>query len=290
MTYTRYLLERIARLMGIRRTAQRLGDAASEMHLLREAEAHLGSLIWEKTENIDALSLEYWNLRKLNREYTALQERLVVQEAKLHKAQEERERLLNNPDNSTEALEAERAKLIGDQESLVKQRNVLIRDAKETRRSYAGLKLKYEVLVAETNHAPEVLHQLHQQLMELKQHYGELKASREAIVHKIAEGDAEIDGITAKIRERINHREQLAATAFQFISDCNKDVWNLRAEISAIDTRMVQHHAEIGQYVSRHAAHDAACATACAEQQGLVDVMRALRRSIALNHRLSAIA
>jgi hypothetical protein len=68
MTSSRYLVARVAQAFGYVRRAQRMADAASEMHLLREAEAQLGAAIWEKVENIEALSVEYWNLRKLVKE------------------------------------------------------------------------------------------------------------------------------------------------------------------------------------------------------------------------------
>jgi hypothetical protein len=64
----------------------------------------------------------------------------------------------------------------------------------------------------------------------------------------------------------------------------------LRAESGVLDTQMRQLYAEIGRYVSRHAKHNTACAEAASSHQGLVDVMRALRRSIALNHRLAGTA
>ena len=68
MTSSRYLVARVAQAFGYFRRAQRMADAASEMHLLREAEAQLGATIWEKVENIEELSVEYWNLRKLIKE------------------------------------------------------------------------------------------------------------------------------------------------------------------------------------------------------------------------------
>jgi hypothetical protein len=39
-------------------------EAAEEMHLLKEAESHLGKALWENVEGIEALSIEYWNLRR----------------------------------------------------------------------------------------------------------------------------------------------------------------------------------------------------------------------------------
>jgi hypothetical protein len=71
------------------------------------------------------------------------------------------------------------------------------------------------------------------------------------------------------------------------IGEGNKEVSVLRAEESLLDTQMRQLYAEIGRYVSRHVLVDPKCAAAAKKHRGLVDVMRALRRSIALNHRLA---
>jgi hypothetical protein len=53
---------------------------------------------------------------------------------------------------------------------------------------------------------------------------------------------------------------------------------------------MRQLYAEIGRFVSRNAWQHPGCQAATANHRGLVDVMRALRRSIALNHRLAGTA
>jgi hypothetical protein len=73
-----------------------MADAASEMHLLREAEAYLGAAIWEKVENIEALSVEYWNLRKLIKERDDVRNKLLSCQQRLDRAHEERAALLNS--------------------------------------------------------------------------------------------------------------------------------------------------------------------------------------------------
>ena len=95
MTSTRYFFARIAQAFGIFRRNQRMGDAASEMHLLREAEAYLGMEIWEKVDSIERLSIEYWNLRKLIRDRDALLAELDVYEKRLDATHQERSELLN---------------------------------------------------------------------------------------------------------------------------------------------------------------------------------------------------
>ena len=71
------------------------------------------------------------------------------------------------------------------------------------------------------------------------------------------------------------------------IGEINKDLSTYRAEDGLLETRMRQLHGEIGRFVSRHAHNDPRCASAVRTHRALADVMRALRRSIALNHKLA---
>ena len=293
MTTTRYLIARFAQAFGFFRKGQRMSDAASEMHLLREAEAYLGSAIWEKVENIEALSVEYWNLRKLIKERDEVLRRLGECQEMLDRAHEERATLLNaTPETNQELLE-ERAALLGELEQLAGKRDRIVADAREVRRAYVGLKMKLEVLTNEsqsgTNRAEE-LAKVRSRLVELKERFNALKRERIEIGELIEQGDAKLDLVDEKLREQRQQRRVQASEAFQIIGEGNKEISILRAESGVLDTRMRQLYAEIGRYVSRHANHDPACAAAASSHQGLVDVMRALRRSIALNHKLAGTA
>ena len=99
-----------------------------------------------------------------------------------------------------------------------------------------------------------------------------------------------MDLVDEQINEKKKHRRVHASEAFQVIGDGNKEISILRAESALLDTQMRQLYAEIGRFVSRHTHQHAACNAAVAAHRGLVDVMRALRRSIALNHRLAGTA
>lgn len=293
MTTTRYLIARFAQAFGFFRKGQRMSDAASEMHLLREAEAFLGSAIWEKVENIEALSVEYWNLRKLIKERDDVRRRLGECQEMLDRAHEERANLLNATPETNQELIEERSGLLGELEQLAIRRDRIVADAREVRRTYVGLKMKLEVL---TNEAPsgdsrsEELAQVRARLLELKDRFNVLKQQRVEVGELIEQGDAKLDLVDEKLREQRQQRRVQASEAFQVIGEGNKEISILRAESGVLDTQMRQLYAEIGRYVSRHANHDPACAAAAASHQGLVDVMRALRRSIALNHKLAGTA
>lgn len=290
MTTTRYFVARIAQAFGYVRRAQRMGDAASEMHLLREAEAHLGKAVWEKVENIEQLSVEYWNLRKLVRDLDEVRERLAAAQRKLDLAHEERANVLNNMPEANQDLLDRRVSLLTELEALALKRDGVVAAAREVRRAYVGLKMKLEVLTTEAGDRPpdeaEVA-AVKQRLQELKTRFAQLKQERIEVGHKIEEGDSKVDEVDELLKQEKNQRRLLASEAFEAIGEGNKEISVLRAESGLLETRMRQLYAEIGRYVSRHSHRDSACAAAAASHRGLVDVMRALRRSVALNHRLA---
>ena len=290
MTTSRYFVARFAQAFGFFRRNVRMSDAASEMHLLREAESILGISLWEKVENIEALSVEYWNLRKLIKERDDVRDRLANCQERLNKAHEERVALLNSTPEINQELLKERTTLLNELEQLSQERDQIVAKAREVRRNYVGLSMKYEVLSNESDGSPakrEEIDQVKSRLLELKSGFVELKKERLRIGELIEQGDSKVDIIDDKLKETRQHRRAQASETFQMIGEGNKELFLLRAESGLKDTRMRQLYAEIGRYVSRNTTKDPACAVVATAQQGLVDVMRALRRSIALNHRLA---
>ena len=290
MTPTRYYFSRIARAFGIHRRNQRMGDAASETHLLREAEAYLGALVWEKTEHIEPLATSYWNLRKLSHERDAVSTKLASCQERLNKAHEERAGLLNTVSEPEQKLNSEKAEIVTRLNSLAARRDEVVAAAKEIRRSYEGLKVKSEVLANETGKAKpgdQDIDKINASLNQLKVRFTALKTERTEISAEIEKGDARINDLAEQIRELKKTQHEFASKAFQVIGDANKDISALRAEYGILDTRMTQLHAEIGRHISRNASDDPACAEAAKGHMGLVEVMRALRKSITLNYKLA---
>lgn len=293
MTSSRYYVARFAQAFGYFRKNQRMADAASEMHLLREAEAQLGAAIWEKVEGIDELSVEYWNLRKFIKERDLVRQKLADCQAKLDQAHEERAAVLNSTPEVHQELFDQRIALLSNLEKLAQRRDDVVAEAREVRRAYDGMKMKLEVLTKESAGSEsnrEMIDKVKTRLAELKTRFADLKHQRIEIGTEIEAGDAEVDLVDAQLNEKKKDRRVSASEAFQVIGEGNKEMSVLRAESAVLDTQMRQLYAEIGRFVSRHSGSHPACAKAAESHQGLVDVMRALRRSIALNHRLAGTA
>lgn len=293
MTSSRYYVARLAQAFGYFRKSQRMADAASEMHLLREAEAQLGMAIWENVENIEELSVEYWNLRKFMKEREIISEKIIQCQVRLDTAHQERATLLTSAPEIHQELIDERVALLTLGERLAWERDELVAKARGIRRSHEGMMMKLAVLAEESTGAEsekEEIKQVKSQIEQFKVTFAELKQERVRVGELLAENDVKIDLVDAKLEEKKMDRRVHASEAFMVIGDGNKTISLLRAESALLETQMRQLYAEIGRHVSRNVNRHPACAAAASSHQGLVDVMRALRRSIALNHRLAGTA
>lgn len=286
MTSSKYLVCRLAASFGYVRKNTRMGQAANEMHLLREAEAHLGEAIWKNVEDIEDLSMEYWNLRKLIAERTRISDSIARLQQQLHKAHAERSGILKNSSGQFEDLLEQRKKYLSELDILSKKRDVLIARARDVRRNYDGLKTKQEVLGKEGGRQADI-ESAEERLLELKQIFAELKKQRDDIAAKITGVAEKIDSVEAEIEDRKKEGRGSASKVFQEIGDTNQEMSTLRAEFEVIETKMRQLYSEIGRYVSHHASKSPACRSACREQRGLVEVMAALRKSVRYNHKLA---
>ena len=286
MTTTKYLVCLAAQTFGYRRKIIRMTQAADETHLLKEAETHLGKAMWEKVDGIEALSIEYWNLRKLTKERDRIAAELETHQRKLAETHQERAGLLGVSNEPFQDLLVERQALLDSLDDLAKQRDLIVNNARDIRRIYDGTKTKEEVLTREGVSKEEAFSNITNRLDQLKSEFSKLKEEREKVTEKIAEGDAKIDLINLEILKRKKEQRTEASEAYQEIGEANKEISTLRAELGVLDTQMRQLHREIGKFISRNTS-DRECRKASKEMRWLVDVIGALRKSILLNHKLS---
>jgi chromosome segregation ATPase len=286
MTSTKYLVCLVAQAFGYRQKNIRIADAAEEMHLLKEAESHLGKTLWENVEGIEALSLEYWNLRKLIKERKRVTGELEILQQQLTETHQERASFLKMSNEPYQELLDERQTILNSLEELAKQRNLIVAKARTIRRAHDGTKTKEEVLTKEGISDEKDFTAITQKIAELKVQFAELKAERQKVAAKITEGDVKIDTIDTEIQKRKKERRAQASEVFQLIGDANQSISSLHAELGVIDTQMSQLYTEIGKFISRNSSN-AECRKASKELQWLIDVMSALRKSILFNLKLS---
>jgi len=289
MTTTRYFIAKLALAFGISRKQRRMAEAASESHLLREAEQILGQRVWKNVEGIEELGIEYWNLRRLAGEREKLLAEYSESESVLAEAHDQRAELLGSNTGGQEEFEERRRTLHSELELLARQRDGIVARAREIRRVYDGLKAKLDVLREEQVSEAAVVDTTRSRMEQLRADFDDLKQQRDQIARQIDEGTHEIEGVEKALEEaRKTHREE-AAEAFQVIGEANRRMSTIKARMGLIDTEMQQLYGEIGRHVSRNVSLSAQCRDAVREHRPMVGVMEALRKSITLNHRLAGL-
>lgn len=287
MTRSRYMIARIAQAFGLQRRQRRLSEAATESHLLREAEQVLGESIWQQVESIEQLGIEYWNLRRLTTKRDKLTEELVAAEATLQEAHDQRAAVLGAKSAVQEELVERQTALAEELDQLARKRDTVVERARHLRRLYDGLKTKLEVLESEQKSDEVTLEKSKTRMDELRAQFADLKNERDEIASRIETLNEQLDDIGSKLEtERQQHRSE-AGEAFQTIGDANRIISGHKAELGIIETEMQQLYGSIGRHVSLHLRHDANCREATRDFRSMVDVMLALRKSITYNHRLS---
>lgn len=286
MTPSKYFFLTIASRFGYVRKNVRLGQAASETHLLKEAETFLGEAIWRKTENIEALSMEYWNLRKLAKDHERVSREIEEIQEKFDETHQQRAEGWKTAKDSLQDLADERKQVLSQLDTLTRERDRIVSKAHDIRRNYHGLKIKQDVLRKEGDKLGEI-EKTSSRLTEIRGDFDKLKQHREKIAEDIAAANARIQELEAKAGEQKQHGKSQASENSQYIGDANQQISARRAQLNSLNSQMRQLYADIGRHVSLNAPNDPECKLAGKEHRGLIDVMAALRKSIQYNWKLA---
>lgn len=285
MTNSSFLIARLAQSFGIDPRQRRMSDAASESHLLHDAEQVLGSKIWQQVEDIEELGIEYWNLRRLIADRERLHNEITELDEQLTHAHTRRAGLLDADSEERRTLDQRRNELLEELDGLAQHRDEVILRAKELRRLYDGVKTKFQVLEGEGD--PDAIARTSERMNTLRQQFEELRAERDDTVARIETDSSELETIEQQLGFERDRTRAAASGAFQKIGEANRRLSRLKAEVGVVESKMQQLFIDIGRHVSLAAETDPACRAATRNQRALVSVMHALRKSIRLNHTLS---
>lgn len=286
MTRPRYLLARLAKAFGISFKSRHAGNAATELHLLRDAEEILGRLCWSDLEDVEDLSVEYWNLRRLTKNHRELSDKIDQVNNSLQQSHDERSGLMEQVTESTKDLVASREELVEQSSQLNVDRDVIVREARLVKRKHEGLKAKLEVLGVEGAVDGPLLTKTNEELSALKKHFGTLRVRRDALTTRIEESDAGIARLDGDIEGRRKGLREEALGSFQSIGQANRDISSSRANIGAIQKEMAGLFFEIGHYLSIN-ANQGEMRPITRKHRSLINQMAALRTSITRNNILA---
>jgi chromosome segregation ATPase len=231
MTPTKFFIARVAQAFGINRKNKRMSDAASEMHLLRDAETVLGAAVWEHVERIEELSVEYWNLRRLVKERDEVRAKVASCNEKLELAHNDRAELLNSQAEPHHELMAQRQAIMAKLETVARDRDAVVARAREVRRAYEGMKMKLEVIGKESSEDHPELATVREKLEDLKLKFNELKLLRAKVAWathgpRLAASTTYWEGVQSEYDADL-------------LGDCAQEVRRLSVVVQAFPERMV---------------------------------------------------
>ena len=286
MTSTSYYFALIAKSFGLERRNKRVLEASSEMSLLREAEYHLGLVLWEKIEPIEELSVEYWNLRKQMKGFTEMRKKMDELNEQLTELQLQRAEILNSENPEQLEVEMQRSQLMLYMEKLTNERDMVLRRAKELRRVHEGLLTKIEVIKRD-KYPEEKIIEVEQSIDDLKKEFRALKLRRQELAEALDQGDRDIDENEKKLAAFKQVKRDEAALIFQELGLINRELSQLRSEVGSVESEIRQLQSEVGRYISRYTKRNPVCDKVAKPERAMVEVMRMLRISISMNRKLA---
>lgn len=288
MTRSRYYVALALQSFGIYRKQRRMMDAASEMHLQQDGEEILGALCWENVENIEDLSLEYWQLRKLDRRCDEVREKIKDAEKLLDRSHSERTALSDLSLSEQLKLLDELAKLERAKEKLMDERNEIIVEANTVKRRYEGLKMKIAVLREEEKTESDGYTESQTKLDELRKKFDKLKERRHEVAESLEAHERNLKTHKKRISNSKEGSQGVLMETYSLIGRANRDLTKLRAELASENEESSKHHRVIGRYLCVNYSSNSECRQAAKAQRQLVAQLLLVRESVNLNQKLAA--
>ncbi|MEN8694036.1 MAG: hypothetical protein ACN4GG_12410 [Akkermansiaceae bacterium] len=286
MTRFRYTLASIIQTFGLYRKLKRMTDAAYELHLMQEGEEFLGALCWPKVEEIEELSMEYWNIRKIERKRAELEEKIKESNLILHEAHTKRAAVADRSKDIGQELFNQRELLFELLEKMNSERYYIMSTAEHVKRRFKALKTKASVLKDEGDTASIAYHKNRDQLSELKQQFSDLKSDLKKADDKIDIEQNKLTKLQASIDDKLKGNKDEASENFGQISAANRNITAYKAEMGLQLNEHARLCRDVGRYLNLNARLPE-CQEACAEHLGLLEQIRLLHRSIQWNKALA---
>lgn len=286
MTRFRYTFATIMQSFGLHRKLKRMTDAAYELHLMQEGEEFLGALCWPKVEEIEDISMEYWNIRKIEHQRAELTKKIQESNRTLHIANTKRAAVADRSKNIGQELFNNRERLFEVLEALNNRRDSTMSQAQQVKRRFEALKTKAKVLKDEGDISSDSYLKNRKQLELLREEFRNFKTELNKIDDKIDVEQDNLSNLQTEIDNKLKGNKDEAADTFGLISSANRDITAFKAQLGLL----VEEHAhlcrEVGRYLNLN-AHLSECKDACGDHIGLLEQIRLLRESIQWNKALA---
>jgi len=285
MTRTRFAFAVIFQSFGLLRKTKRMTDAAFETHLMQDGEELLGKYCWKNIESIEDLSMEYWNIRRLEREQKEIQRKIEEAEQILQEAHERRAQAADRSKDMGQELYERREELFATLDNLKSERDGLKIEAQHVKRKYEAFRMKARVLQEEGQKDTEQYRECREMLIKLRDTFNEFKEVLINIENRIDAEQSDLNELQALIDQKLQGTKDETSESYSQISRANKDITKYQAELGLLQEEDNTLCREIGRYLNVN-FKDPACKKVYAKHSGLLEQITLLRDSVAWNRKL----
>ena len=286
MTRSRYVIAILLQSFGVILKNKRLTDASYEIHLMQDGEEILGAYCWPNIEDIEELSMEYWNLRKLKQEETTLSEKVSNSSKTLSNVQNERASLADLSKGSGQELSQKRERLFEKIEALNIKRDDLLAEAQQTKRKHSALKMQVQVLKEEDSGNQEKINDCRESLTDLRIQFTKSKEHLVEINDKVDSLKDKLSKLQEKIDDKLKGSKEETTESFTQISKANRDITKYQAELGVLREEQAKYFRGIGSFLRINSKRED-CKAACKNQRGLLEQTRLLSQSVDWNRHLA---
>ena len=285
MTRTRFGFAVVFQSFGLLRKTKRMTDAAFESHLMQDGEELLGKYCWKNIENIDELSMEYWNIRRLEREQKEIREKITNAERILEEAHQHRAEATDRSKELGQGLYERREELFEILDKLKTERDDVKIEAQHVKHKYEAFRMKARVLQEEGQGDTEQYRECREKLIKLKDTFNGFKEVLMGVENRIEVEQGSLNELQARIDQKLQGTKDETSESYSQISRANKDITKYQAELGLLQEEDSVLCREIGRYLNIN-FKDPACKKVYAKHSGLLEQLTLLRKSIAWNRKL----
>ena len=286
MTRSRYVIAILLQSFGVILKNKRLTDASYEIHLMQDGEEILGAYCWPNIEDIEELSMEYWNLRKLKQEETTISGKVSNSNKTLSNVQNERASLADLSKGSGQELSQKRERLFEKIEALNIKRDDLLAEAQQTKRKHSALKMQVQVLKEEDSGNQEKINDCRESLTDLRIQFTKSKEHLVEINDKVDSLKDKLSKLQEKIDDKLKGSKEETTESFTQISKANRDITKYQAELGVLREEQAKYFRGIGSFLRINSKRED-CKAACKNQRGLLEQTRLLSQSVDWNRHLA---
>ena len=285
MTHVRYGIALLLQSFGCIRKNKRLTDISTEMHLLQDGEEILGASCWSHAEDIEELSVEYWTIRRLEREQEAIKQTISNLEQNLETAQKRRLQLTNQSTDTEDEFSRKRQSLHEAINQLNQTRDEIMFEAQVIKRQHKALSTKTKVLLEEGSESNEEIDQCRSSLANLKTQFEQTKEKLEQIDLQIDAKDVELTQLKSTTQAGNNSTEVEIQESFGDISQTNREITKNLAKLGLLQEEHSQNCRDVGRFLSLN-ENRSDCKKTCRSYPHLLRQLKILRTSVRLNRQL----